>query len=144
MGLGKECESVLRTVPEWFGREDSIQHYIEDINKMETSTAWHNDQLIGFYAVNFHFPKVAELHVLAVRKEYHRAGIGGELYKRVEDELKEKGAKFIQVKTLSPRAKNVDYQKTYEFYMKHGFTPLEDFDELWGEDTPSIQLIKGI
>jgi ribosomal protein S18 acetylase RimI-like enzyme len=143
-GLGKKCESVLRTLPEWFGRENSLQEYVREIDELDTYTAWHNKELVGFFAINHHFKHSVEIHVLGIKTGFHRQGIGRHLYQKLETELKERGVCFIQVKTLSPKAKDKNYDKTLSYYLKMGFTPLEDFPELWGSDTPCLQLIKSI
>lgn len=45
---------------------------------------------------------------------------------------------------MSPEADDPIYEKTRLFYLSLGFLPLEDFPDLWGEDTPCFQLIKKI
>ncbi|RXJ73242.1 GNAT family N-acetyltransferase [Veronia nyctiphanis] len=139
---GAECEAVLRTLPEWFGCEDSLAEYVSEIDNMDTYTARECGRTVGFFTISEHFETSAELHVLGIEREYHRHGIGSHLLKNVEDALRSKGVKFLQVKTLSPKAGNADYALTMKFYLKHGFMALEDFDDLWGEDTPCRQLIK--
>ncbi|CAM3592552.1 GNAT family N-acetyltransferase [Parendozoicomonas haliclonae] len=143
-GLGSICEPILRSVPEWFGREDALQKYIDDINTMPTYTAWDDKKLVGFFSVNHHSSTSVELHVLALHRDYHRKGMGTDFYQYIENDLKSKRFSFVQVKTLSPRANNSDYKKTYDFYIKQGFHLLEDSDYMWGEETPCAQLIKCI
>ena len=35
--MGKECETVLLTVPDWFGREKSLLEYIKNIDNLDKS-----------------------------------------------------------------------------------------------------------
>ncbi|WP_152004724.1 GNAT family N-acetyltransferase [Desulfoluna spongiiphila] len=143
-GLASQCETVLRSIPEWFGVEEALQAYLDDIQHMSTFSAWSEDAVIGFITVNYHFPESAELHVLGIHKHFHGLGVGSTLYTLVETELKKQKIKYIQVKTLSPRAKNPGYMKTLKFYTKHGFVPLEDSTAFWGKATPCLQMIKSI
>lgn len=122
-GLGKECETVLRTVPDWFGREDALLTYVGQIDELDTYTAWFKGQLIGFFSVNCHNEHSAELHVLAVSMDYHRQGVGSALYSAVESDLKAKAIKFVQVKTLGVSMNDLNYEKTRQFYMALGFLP---------------------
>lgn len=95
-GLGLQCAAVLRTVPQWFGREDALRKYVEKIAELDTYTAWKRSELIGFISVLYHNEASAELYVLAVDAAYHRKGIGTHLYRLVEEELIEKGVRFIR------------------------------------------------
>ncbi|WP_087025731.1 GNAT family N-acetyltransferase [Thaumasiovibrio subtropicus] len=141
-GLGKACEAVLRTLPEWFGREDSLLEYVDDIEALDTVTAWQDGELIGFMSIKQHFDESAELFVLGVTRDHHRKGVGQALYQAVEAYLKAKNTQLVQVKTVSPTTGNADYAQTLAYYLAMGFLPLEDFVELWGEDTPCRILVK--
>jgi hypothetical protein len=55
---------------------------------------------------------------------------------------RQKGAKFLTVKTLSPARVNKEYDLTRKFYLSVGFLPLEEFKLLWGEANPCLQMIK--
>ncbi|MCK5542810.1 MAG: GNAT family N-acetyltransferase [Desulfobacterales bacterium] len=142
--MGKECETVLLTVPDWFGREKSLLEYIKNIDNLDTFTAWFKDELIGFFSVKSHNKHSVELYVLAVKSGFHGRGIGTKLYQFIEQKLKEKSVKYVQVKTLSPKAGDLNFEKIMQFYLSLGFLPLEDFPKLWSEDTPCLQMIKGI
>ncbi|YCO02593.1 GNAT family N-acetyltransferase [Vibrio sp. VNB-15] len=143
-GLGKACEGVLRTLPEWFGREDSLIEYVAEIDALDTYTAWDGDNLVGFFSVNYHNPYSAELHVLAVHKDYHRRGIGLLLFQTIEKELKAKSVKLLQVKTLGVSANDPNYEKTRHFYTALGFYALEEVEDFWGEGTPCLFMVKAI
>ena len=44
----KICESILRSLPQWFGIESAIVNYVNDVEKMDTWIASINDAPIGF------------------------------------------------------------------------------------------------
>jgi len=142
--LGKKCEIVLRSIPDWFGLEDSLLRYVKEIDNLDTYTAWFENELIGFISVKYHNEYSAELFVLGIKLSYHRKGIGTKLYSMIEQALKEKNIKYIQVKTLSSKANDMNYEKTRLFYLSLGFLPLEEFHELWTKDNPCLQMIKSI
>jgi len=91
-----------------------------------------------------HFPTSAEIHVMGILEKYHRKGIGHQLVKTVEDELRQQGTHFLTVKTLSESRPNKEYDQTRKFYLKAGFLPLEEFKTLWGEANPCLLLVKAL
>ena len=143
-GLSKECELVLLSLPKWFGDGASLKEYVEAIDKLDTYTAWCDEELVGFFSIKTHFEESIDLYVLGIKPKFHGQNIGSTLYKLIESDMKQKGVSFIQVKTLSPKAKNKEYLQTLKFYLKMGFVPLEDFPMLWDENNPCLQLIKHI
>ena len=66
------------------------------------------------------------------------------LLRAVESYLVGRGIEFLQVKTLSPAHPDKNYAKTRAFYGAMGFRPLEEFPDLWGEQNPCLQMIKGL
>ena len=48
-GIEAECEAILRTVPQWFGREGALRDYVDKISELDTYTARKGSQLIGLY-----------------------------------------------------------------------------------------------
>ncbi len=142
--LGSECEKILRTVPEWFGREQALLNYIKDINMLDTYTAWMSDELVGFISVKYHNKWTAELYVLAVAADYHRMGIGSEIYNKIETDLVAKSFKLVQVKTIGVSLRDKHYEKTRYFYRSLGFFPLEEHPDFWGAGTPCLVMVKSI
>jgi len=149
LGCSTVCESILRSLPDWFGIESAIVQYVKDVEVMPTFLACapggnHTslDNVAGFLTVNRHFDKTAEVHLIAVRQEWHKKGIGSLLLYHVERWLEEQGVQFLQVKTLSPARECEHYARTRAFYLARGFLPLEEFKTLWGERNPCLQLIK--
>jgi len=134
----------MRDLPEWFGIEQSIVDYVNQIDSLPTITAKSQDEVVGFVSMNLNFEKSAELHVLAVKKVHHRTGIGRQMFLATEAYLKKQGIQFVQVKTISENSPDTHYEKTRKFYKAMGYTELEEFPNLWGAHNPCLQLIKSI
>lgn len=135
------CEKILRSLPQWFGIESAILDYIRDVEKMETWAAIESET-IGFISLNKHNSFTAEIHVMGILKEYHRKNIGTQLIRAAEESLLSQGFKFLTVKTLSEKRPDKNYDKTRNFYLKYGFTAIEEFKTLWGEHNPCLMMIK--
>ena len=138
------CEEVLRSLPEWFGIEKAIKNYIEDARSRPMFIAREGDALAGFVSLTLHNEFTGEIHVMGIKKEFHRKGIGKKLLAYTESYLRKKKFEFLTVKTLSPSKKSGEYDKTRKFYIAMGFRPLEEFKTLWGEANPCLFLAKTI
>lgn len=138
------CNSILRSLPLWFGIESAIVNYVNDVKSMDTWIVYDNETAIGFASINRHFSKSAEIHVMGIRENYHRQGIGHQLVSVIEEDLRKAEVQFLTVKTLSESRPNKEYDQTRKFYLKAGFTPLEEFKTLWGEHNPCLMLVKKI
>lgn len=141
-GKGKICNDLLRSLPLWFGIEEAIQNYVQDVESMPMLAAFDGERAIGFYSLNFHNEFTAEIHVMAVRPEFHRHGLGRELQAHAESFLKTKNFEFMSVKTIAPSTPNKEYALTRKFYEAMGFRPVEEFKTLWGEANPCLLMIK--
>lgn len=137
------CEKILRSLPQWFGIESSILDYIKDVQVMETWAAV-DVAPMGFISINKHNEYTAEIHVMGVLAKNHGKHIGTELIQAAEDSLKAQGFKYLTVKTISEKRPDENYDKTRRFYLKYGFTPVEEFKNLWGEHNPCLMMIKNL
>ena len=72
-------EQLLRGLPEWFGIEQSLLDYVEHSRTLPTTAALDGDEVVGACVVRHHFPRSAEIELLAVRRDRHRQGIGRRL-----------------------------------------------------------------
>jgi len=133
---------ILRALSAWFGIESAILDYVQDVKSMEFWAASENDQVIGFIAINKHFNKSAEIHVMGVIESQHRKGIGKLLVEKAESYLLDISISFLQVKTLSPAHPDKGYANTRLFYQSIGFTPIEEFKKLWNEANPALMMMK--
>jgi ribosomal protein S18 acetylase RimI-like enzyme len=136
------CNDLLRSLPLWFGIEAAIQQYVSDVEAMPTFAAYVENKAVGFISLNRHNEWTAEVHVMGVRAEFHRRGIGRRLLDVSQDYLKAHKCEFLSVKTLSPSKPNKEYEITRKFYYSMGFRPVEEFKTLWGEANPCLLMIK--
>lgn len=137
-----QCERILRALPEWFGIESSLIQYVKDTTTLPT---WMVDapdgDAIACLTLREHNPCSGEIHLIAVHPGYHRCGIGRMLVKFLEDHLRTRGFKFLQVKTLGPSRPCAEYELTRKFYEAMGFIALEEFPTLW-PGNPCLQMVK--
>jgi ribosomal protein S18 acetylase RimI-like enzyme len=141
---GQICNELLRSLPLWFGIEDAIQRYVSDVEVMPTFVTYADKKPVGFVSLNRHNEWTTEVHVIAVRAEFHRSGIGKKLIETSEDYLRSLKYEFLSVKTLSPARQSKEYEMTRKFYFSMGFRPVEEFKTLWGEANPCLLMIKAL
>jgi GNAT superfamily N-acetyltransferase len=139
---GEVCNTILRSLPEWFGIEQAIVDYVRAVELLPTFIAQVRGQVAGFVSLEFHNQYTSEIHVMGVCEEYHRHGIGRALVTHSENYSREKGAEYLMVKTLGPSRKNTEYDRTREFYLSVGFRPLQEFKTIWDEHNPCLILVK--
>lgn len=137
------CEPILRLLPEWFGIESAIVHYVQEIDRLPTLLAQSQDQVVGFLAIKTHNEFAAEIYVIAIHPKFHRQGIGRQLVKAAEEALRKSGVEYLQVKTLGASRPDPNYAKTRSFYESVGFKPLEEFLNLW-DGYPCLQMVKKV
>jgi GNAT superfamily N-acetyltransferase len=144
LGQSAACERILRALPDFFGIESAVQHYIQAVNDLPTVVACVEQQPVGFFTIKQHFPRAAEAYVLGVLPEYQRLGIGRAMLRWAEDYLREQKVDYLQVKTLGPSHADPGYARTRAFYEREGFCPLEEFSQIWDESNPCLILVKWI
>lgn len=142
LGQAAVCEPILRALPDWFGIEAALQHYVAEIDRLPTFTIRRAERTIAFLSVKVHTPYAAEIYVMGVAPEAHRQGLGRRLVAAAERWLAAQGMEYLQVKTLSPTHPDPFYARTRAFYHAQGFRPLEEFPLLWGEANPCWLLVK--
>ena len=142
LGTAAVCIPILRSLPEWFGIEESIVRYSSEIGYLPTFLACNSERVTGFQSVKQHNPYSAEVYVMGVKPEVHRRGMGRALMDRAHEWLRAQGIEYLQVKTLGPTNSDPNYAKTRAFYMAMGFRPLEEFKQIWNEQDPCLILVK--
>ena len=135
------AEAVLRDLPDWFGIEESTRQYIEAAATLPTFVA---EPDLGFVSLKQHTPAAAELYVLGVRAAQHRQGIGRALVEAAESWCRERGIRYLHVKTLGPSRPDPGYDATRAFYEALGFVALEELHGLWDEENPTLVLVKDV
>jgi GNAT superfamily N-acetyltransferase len=143
-GVEADCERVLRTLPQWFGIEQSLLEYAHNTANLPTFVAKNGEVVVGFLSLREHFSKAWELDCIAVNLALRGQGLGKKLQTCAESWLVEKGVTLLQVKTLAPTHPSKAYAETRKFYEALGYEPVEVFPTLWGADLPVLQLVKAL
>jgi XTP/dITP diphosphohydrolase len=136
------CRAVLESLPDWFGIPAAIDQFCREVRDLPMWVARKGNGVAGLATVQQHFPAAAELHLIAVRAEHHRAGLGQRLLAEIEAYLKTQAARVLTVKTLAPSAGDQFYAGTHRFYAVQGFVPLEVFPTVWNEENPCLLMAK--
>ncbi len=136
------CDDILRSLPEWFGLEESLRNYVEEAQSRPMFIAKEKDAITGFLSLTSHNEFTGEIHVMGIKKECHRKGIGKALVEYAIVYLSQRKYEFLTVKALSPSRDCPEYERTRKFYLALGFRPLEEFKTLWGKDNPCLFLVK--
>ena len=126
---------VLEALPDWFGIPEAREEYIKDSVEKIYFCAYNENKPIWFLYLKETGKDTVELAVMGILKEYHRNGIGKELFSHAREAAYENGYSFIQVKTVQ-MGKYEEYDKTNLFYLALGFKELEVFPTLWDEWNP--------
>lgn len=141
-GSSTLCTPILRSLPEWFGIEESILQYLSNIEHLPTFLAKTSEDVIGFLSIKQHNPYSAEILVMGIRPKVQRHGFGRKLLDAAQDWLRQQGIEYLQVKTLGPSNDDSYYAKTRDFYEAMGFRPLEELLQIWDAHNPCLILVK--
>lgn len=126
---------ILEALPDWFEVEEGREQYIKESSEQICIGAVEDTEYIGFLCLKETGKDTLELAVMGVLKEYHRLGIGRELFMMAKNIAREKGYSFLQVKTVQ-MGKYEDYDNTNRFYISLRFKEFEVFPTLWDEANP--------
>ena len=141
-GEAEQCERLLRSLPDWFGIEQSILDYRKAIERFDTAVARSAEKLVGFITVRIHTRFAAEIVVMAVAREFQHRGVGRALVAHAETKLAGNSIEYLQVKTLGPSHQDDSYGMTRRFYSSLGFRPLEETQAFWGKANPCLIMVK--
>ena len=111
-----DIEAVLRSLPDWFGLEDSLRMYVADSATKPTFAAELDGELVGFITLTRHFPPSWEVHCMAVTAARRNAGIGSRLLRHAEQYVRAQGGRLLQVKTVADAEPGSAYAQTRCFY----------------------------
>ena len=126
---------ILEALPDWFGIPEARENYITESTDKIFFCAYDKDKPVGFLYLKETGNATVELYVMGVLIEYHRNGIGRELFNNAKKAASEKGYSFLQVKTVQ-MGKYEEYDRTNKFYLSLGFKEFEMFPTLWDEWNP--------
>lgn len=134
--------TILADLPEWFGRPEATEAYVTAADKLPNYFAVTSaGEQIGVVLIEERFPETAEIHLMAVKRAWHRQGVGNALLSKVEGDLVARGTRMLTVKTLGEAHPDEGYRRTRQFYEAQGFFRLEEFTDLW-PGTPCLFMAK--
>lgn len=136
--------AVMHSLPDWFSPPQDIDRKAVLYRDFPFFAACDEDKAIGFLALKIHNEYTGDVHSLGVLEEYHRQGVGAQLLGAGEDYLRRNKFMYLTVKTLDASANYEPYDRSRNFYQKHGFVPLEVFTQIWDEENPCLFLVKGL
>lgn len=138
------ADEILHMLPNWFGIEESTQEYVIESKSMPFLVACEDAKEVGFLAIKETSPYTAEIYVMGMQPQFHRKGIGKQLYDACYNWCREHNVEYLQVKTLDYSSEDPYYAKTRSFYEAMGFRPMECFKTLWDEWNPCLVMIQAI
>ena len=131
----------MRALPNWFGIDESIVEYVDDLKTLDGIVAKRNGQVVGFIGLKQYGDYAIEINVMGVHPNNRNQGIGTLLVKYIENHIASAKTKLLHVKTLGPTHPDPHYAETRKFYEAKGFIPMEEND-LWGDVNPCLVMVK--
>jgi GNAT superfamily N-acetyltransferase len=158
-GQGAAAEAILRALPGWFGIESALLDYAAAADRLPTfvvrscgaarsapgqpvTAPAPSEDVRGFITLLPTSPQAAEVHVMAVRPEWHRRGIGRALVERAAAYARAEDLSLLHVKTLADSDPDPGYAATRRFYEALGFVPLQELPQVWGPENPCLILVR--
>ena len=139
------CSMILRNLPDWFGLELAIKDYEKSVRTQWFLVARVGDEPVGFLSLEEHNLYTSEIHVMGILNEFQGKGVGSELLRLAEEEIRKNPHKqFLMVKTLGDSHPDPHYRRTRRFYRRIGFYPLQELTALWTEENPSLLMVKSL
>lgn len=131
----KVTRLILEALPDWFSIPEARENYIAESTDKIFFCAYDKDRPIGFLYLKETGSATVELYVMGVLAEFHRNGIGRELFRKAKKAAIGQSYAFLQVKTVQ-MGKYEEYDRTNRFYLSLGFQEFEVFPTLWDEWNP--------
>lgn len=129
------CRGILRALPDYFGDPESIEEYAKGCRELPVWADAEGGEPRGFISFRPTSHCAGEVYVMGVRGEYHRRGLGRELFAALYAHALNAGFRFLTVKTVE-QGRYPDYDRTNLFYQSLDFQELERFPTLWDEHNP--------
>ena len=108
----RECEIVLRSLPLWFGIEESLLMHARDSVSLPSFAFTERGHLVAFLSLAEHFSESWEVHCLAVHASVRNLGYGSRLLVHAEKWLAQRDVKFLQIKILAQAGSSQTYRNT--------------------------------
>ncbi len=129
------ARSILEALPEWFEVEQGREELIAGSADQIFFAAFDGEKCVGFLTLKETGKDTVELAVTGVLKEYHRKGLGRQLFELAKQTAANEGYSFLQVKTVKMGVWE-SYDKTNLFYKSLGFKEFEVIESIWDEANP--------
>lgn len=124
-------DRIVRALPDWFGLESANEEYVRAAGRLPGYLAVVADDVVGVLLLERHEHDRAEVHLLAVVPERHRAGIGRRLVDAAAADLTGDGVRTLEVRTLGPARPSEHYARTRAFYAALEFVAGEERHDVW-------------
>lgn len=129
------CREILEALPDWFGNLQAREDYIKASENQQFFAAIEDNRPVGFLCLKETGKDTVELAVMGVLKNFHRCGIGRQLFASAKESAVKEGYYFMQVKTVK-MGQYKNYDDTNQFYISLGFKEFEMIPTLWDERNP--------
>jgi GNAT superfamily N-acetyltransferase len=139
----ENCLEIARRLPQYF-TQGGLENLNRDIKTHRLFLVEESGEVRGFITLFSKYPYVAEISWLAVKLEHQRKGYGTAMVNFITLELKSKGVRFLEVKTLAPEVNYPPYEPTRRFYEKSGFVLIDIIDPYpgWEPGNPCAIYVK--
>lgn len=138
---GADCASILAELPEWFGMPESNAEYAELAEREQAWVAEEGGNALGVMVLADPGFSAIDIHLMAVRPQAHRRGVGRALVRQALVATRALGRPYLTVKTRGPLLPYEPYDRTRAFYRAVGFEPLEEFTTIWGPENPCLIML---
>lgn len=141
----RSCLDVARSLQGYFS-EQGLEEMACDFRVHDLYVEEEGGAVQGFLSIHRKNELAAEISWLGVRQELHRNGIGSLLLQAAVSDLKSRGFRILEVKTLASTVDYPPYERTHAFYRKHGFISLEIISPYpgWQPDCPCEIYVKNL
>ncbi|MBA2650868.1 MAG: GNAT family N-acetyltransferase [Tatlockia sp.] len=120
------CRTITRDLPEYFGLPECNESYVKGLREHVNFAFKYENSFVGLLSLAFPYPQAGQVYWMGILREHQGKGLGQLLIHEAAHFAKVKGAKLLTVETLSKKASDENYLKTYQFYESLGFQPLFD------------------
>jgi GrpB-like predicted nucleotidyltransferase (UPF0157 family)/N-acetylglutamate synthase-like GNAT family acetyltransferase len=130
---GQIVQEILSDLSEWFGIPAAIAAYVRRTEALPMFACLAPDgTAVGFLSLNVTSEFAIEVHLMGVKGDWRRMGLGRALIKAAKDHAVSKNARILTVKSMAAAS---------AFYESVGFIPVEEFPVFSNNGNPCIFMI---